>query len=95
MKNVRFFTLCIVLAMLTALFSACKEEPGPQNPQQSELNSDSESVSDVPAEPTELILVADGKTEYRIIRPDAASIEVKDAVTELFYAFKNVRDFGF
>lgn len=86
MKNVRSFTLCILLVVLAILFSACKGEPEPQGPQQSEFSSDSGSA---PTGPAELVLVADGKTEYRIITPGGASDEVNNAATALFYAFED------
>ena len=87
--------LCLLLAFLmVASLVACKqpveETPGntPETPEDKPGEGGDEKPEDKPKDPTQLYVIEDGKTNYKLIRGDSAKAEVKTAFTTLQAALK-------
>ena len=93
--------LCLLLAFLmVASLVACKqpveETPGntPETPEDKPGEDGDEKPEDKPKDPTQLYVIEDGKTNYKLIRGDSAKAEVKTAFTTLQAALKEKTEAG-
>lgn len=86
--------LCLLLAFLMiASLAACQQptEDTPDDIPQDKPGEDEDNKQpegDKPRDPTNLYIVADGKTDYKLIRGDSAKAEIKTAFIQLNSAIK-------